>query len=86
MSDKWKKVAEVLASRLVMHAFCREHKADSPDPDCPFCEDRQAYSAYLKAGGRDFRPPPHTGPVVSVDELHRRALLGSEERSDGDRI
>jgi hypothetical protein len=80
----WRSVAETLAVRLVEHAFCEQHRPDSPDPDCPHCGDRSAYGAYLKAGGRDFRPPPYTGPTVSVHDLARDHVTGAvARRRDG---
>lgn len=72
MADKWKRVAETLAARLVNHVFCDRHRIDEPDPDCPHCEDTEAYLAYLKAGGRDFRPPVYEGPLVTLPEMMRR--------------
>lgn len=70
MADKWRRVAEKLAQQLVAHAFCETHPASGRGKDCPFCADVMAYQAYLAAGGRDFRDPPYTGPVVSIAELH----------------
>jgi hypothetical protein len=72
VSDKWKRVAEALAAQLASHAFCDTHRITEPAPDCPHCEDRQAYLAYLKAGGRDFRPPAYEGPVITLPEVMRQ--------------
>jgi hypothetical protein len=71
MSERaaWRRVAEALAERLVSHAFCTDHSEANPEPDCPWCDDREAYRAYVDAGGRDFRPPPYTGRVVTLSEV-----------------
>lgn len=67
---QWRKIAELLADRLATHAFCGQHHASTPDPDCPFCGDRAAYQAYLAAGGNDYRPkPPAGGKAVLLQEL-----------------
>jgi hypothetical protein len=65
----WRQIAELLAGRLASHAFCDVH--DKFDPGCPFCRDREAYMAYLKAGGRDLRPQLD-GPSISLSELFGR--------------
>lgn len=44
-----------LAQCMASHASCDVHSASEADEACPFCEDRAAYAAYLKAGGRDYR-------------------------------
>lgn len=64
----WRRVAEVLAARLVNYAECPTHHVDRPDPDCPFCDDRAAYRTYLSAGGRDFTPS-FPGTPVPIEEL-----------------
>ena len=83
MAKSWRQVATALAGRLVHHAFCETHSRANPDPDCPFCADREAYEAYVAAGGYDFRPSPYTGPVVSVHELAQRPWL---DRSAGPEV
>jgi hypothetical protein len=72
VADKWKRVAETLAAQLVSHAFCDTHRISESAPDCPQCEDTQAYLAYLKAGGRDFRPPAYEGPLTTLPEAMRQ--------------
>lgn len=57
----------LLAGRLALHAFCDAH--DKFDPGCPFCRDREAYLAYLKAGGPDLRPQPLDGVSIPIGEL-----------------
>jgi len=42
----WKRVARSLAGQLESHAHCDEHPASAPNPDCPFCADRTAYTAW----------------------------------------
>lgn len=71
----WKRLAAVLADRLASHAFCDQHPASHPEPDCPWCGDRTAYRAYLAAGGRDFRIKAE-GRSVPLAELSRRTPEG----------
>lgn len=50
----WRKVADVLASRLVHHVYCQdgcESVAEGVERGCPFCRDIAAYGVYVKAGG-----------------------------------
>lgn len=66
----WRQVAEVLAHRLVNHAYCEVHPESRPGEQCPFCDDRAAYRLWQrKAGVQD--PPPYTGPTVDILELRR---------------
>ncbi|WP_433520106.1 hypothetical protein ACQP2T_63940 (plasmid) [Nonomuraea sp. CA-143628] len=44
-----------LAARLANHAYCDFHPEAKSDPECPSCDDRAAYKAWLAAGGNDFR-------------------------------
>jgi len=83
VAKSWRQVAAMLAARLVNHAFCETHGDANPDPDCPFCADREAYKAYVAAGGYDFRPPPYTGPTVSVHELAHRPWHGRGAAENG---
>ena len=69
---QWRRIAERLADRLSVHAFCESHPASAPDPDCPFCGDRTAYQAYLNAGGQDCRRRPPAGKPVPIAEWMMR--------------
>lgn len=62
----WKRIADRLAIQLASHAFCDEHPASRPAPDCPFCADRATYAAYLAAGGKDSRIGSEFAGVPSV--------------------
>lgn len=52
---KWRAVAARLAQQLASHAECERHAEAVSDQECPSCEDRAAYKAWLDAGGNDFR-------------------------------
>ena len=60
--------AEVLAERMANHAHCDEHPTSRANPQCPYCQDRAAYSTWLASGGHDYRPRL-VGSSVSLDEL-----------------
>lgn len=69
----WRTIAAHLAERLSNHAFCVDHSEQKPDPDCPWCEDRAAYLAYLEAGGFDHRPEPTPeSETISLWELRQQ--------------
>lgn len=57
----WRKVADRLAERLANHAYCDNHPASKSALDCPFCQDRDAYYAYVIAGGTDHLYPSSAG-------------------------
>lgn len=76
MRTNWREVAEILAGRLVTHAFCDEHPAASADPECPFCQDRAAYRTYLAAGGPDKAPPRPSGHVIALADISPGEHLG----------
>ncbi|MEU4576065.1 hypothetical protein [Nonomuraea sp. NPDC023979] len=63
--------AALLAQQMAAHAYCDSHPTEQAQADCPFCADRAAYEAWLAAGGHDYRPAPHAGQSVSLDELRR---------------
>jgi hypothetical protein len=66
----WRAIAELLAERLAVHAFCPQHSLSDAEPDCPFCADRAAYWKYLAAGGLDFRmTAPEGARSVPLSEL-----------------
>jgi hypothetical protein len=65
MSDKWKRIADVLAGRLMYHDFC-DH--NPPEEDCPFCDDEAAMKIYRKAGG-NVGLPAAQGKMVGIREL-----------------
>jgi hypothetical protein len=73
----WKQVAERLADRLATHAFCPQHGVSDADPDCPFCQDRAVYRAYLAVGGRDQRPAADpNAKSVALQDLPAAEHLG----------
>jgi hypothetical protein len=78
MADRTRVVAELLAQRMAVHAFCEDHPETRPERGCPFCEDRAAYAAWLASGGRDYRSRAG-GPSISLTELRR---LHEEEARD----
>lgn len=78
----WHQVADKLAERLMHHADCEFH--DGANEDCPFCQDVDAYRAYLRAGGT-VRRPEYGDKSVSIAELSRRTPITpfpSESSSD----
>jgi hypothetical protein len=73
----WRQVAEMLASRLSVHAFCEQHRLSDARPDCPWCRDRAAYRAYLAAGGREMRQAPDPDSrTVALEDLPPAEDLG----------
>lgn len=45
----WRELAIRLGERMRHHAHCPTHWRDAADPEnCPFCDDRAAYDAYVK--------------------------------------
>lgn len=76
----WRAMADRLAMRLANHAHCGKHPESAPRDDCPFCEDRAVYLAYLAAGGTDWRFRA-AGRSVSLTELASRPVTKrAEER------
>lgn len=71
--DQHRSLRDRLAERLSAHAYCDEHPLSSPAGDCPFCGDRDAYLAHVKAGGHDFRPPGDSDAVNVFDLLTRQS-------------
>uniref|UniRef100_UPI003F492DE1 hypothetical protein n=1 Tax=Nonomuraea sp. CA-251285 TaxID=3240002 RepID=UPI003F492DE1 len=63
--------AEGLARQMASHADCAQHEPENAVGDCPGCEDRAVYEAWVAAGGRDYRWHP-TGPGITLAELQRR--------------
>lgn len=56
---KWRRTAYTLAMRMAYYADCPDH--DAPNPDCPFCQDVDAYPA--------LRPSRQRGTPVSNHEV-----------------
>ncbi len=50
MSEKWRKVADALAERLMYHNGCGH---EVREPSCPFCADAEAMAVYRKAVSDD---------------------------------
>lgn len=66
MTDKWKRVADTLAGRLMYHEFCGHNP---PEEDCPFCDDEAAMNLYRKAGGANIGLSAIKGKMVDISEL-----------------
>lgn len=82
MAKNWRQVAEMLAERLVVHAFCDKHSTRNPAPECPFCSDCAAYQAYL--AGRDFTLHVPGEPVPIQDLSPSDALVRASGRTTSD--
>lgn len=44
----WKAIATALGNAMQTHAFCEDHPATNPEPECPFCEDRAVFARYRR--------------------------------------
>jgi hypothetical protein len=87
----WKTIAGILAARMAetegVAGGCPQHGSAWREHhrDCAYCEDQRAYSAWLEAGGHDFREPPYEGKSVSVLDLLPRHQAATKEK-DGECI
>jgi hypothetical protein len=65
MSEKWKRVADTLAGRLMYHESCNHYLFVE---GCPFCDDEAAMKIYRKAGG-NIGIPATTGKMIPIQDL-----------------
>lgn len=66
----WRSIADLLASRLMHHAWCEQHADPEEDQDCPFCDDIRAYIAYLERGGTSrIAPLPADAVFVRIEDI-----------------
>lgn len=74
--SSWRAIAKRLADRMYYQAFCDAHSLAEADPDnCPHCDDRAAYQAWVaKQYGPAGPPRREPGPTVTLEELRRREI------------
>ena len=75
-AQEWRAIADLLASRLIHHAYCDEHAEVTED--CPFCDDIAAFVAYQKAGGT-MRARSVSGPTIAIEHVPQNGSEGADQ-------